>query len=160
MTTQGAFLSDAAKQCGLVGGYWRWRACCRSEGIVNLCEVEWTTANRGRGGWISACSGSGRQSRDLAPGGEAGLEQLVVLGCGEEVPAGTKVVRNGAERTEELLRVLRRFEALEHAFSAAGRAVGILRPIVQPLVPPVLHPREHLAYGRRVAGQFVGDHDP
>jgi hypothetical protein len=47
----------------------------------------------------------GGESRDLTPLDEAGLQQVVVLECGEEVPAGAEMVTDGAEGTEELLGV-------------------------------------------------------
>jgi hypothetical protein len=74
----------------------------------------------------------GQRSRgeagDLAPGGEAGLHALPVLRGGEEVPTGAEVIRDRTERTEELLRVRGRLEALEDPFSSPCRAVGVLRP--------------------------------
>ncbi len=39
------------------------------------------------------------------PRGEAGLQELVVRGGGEEMTAGTEVVGDRTERTEEVLRV-------------------------------------------------------
>jgi hypothetical protein len=54
----------------------------------------------------------------------------VVRGGGEEVPAGAEVVGDRAERREELLRVRRGLEALEHALSSPSRPVGVLRSIV------------------------------
>ena len=47
------------------------------------------------------------ESRDLTPGGEAGLQQPVVLGGREQVTAGAEVVRDRTEGTKELLGVLR-----------------------------------------------------
>ena len=51
--------------------------------------------------------GGRHEAGHLAPGGEAALQQLVVRGGGEAVPAGAEVVRDRAERREELLRVRR-----------------------------------------------------
>ncbi len=48
----------------------------------------------------------GDEPRDLTPGGEARLQELVVRGGGEKVAAGAEVVRDRAEWGEELLRVL------------------------------------------------------
>ena len=53
------------------------------------------------------CLLGGGESRDLTPLDEAGLQQVVVLKCGEEVPAGAEVVRDRAEGTEERLGVRR-----------------------------------------------------
>ena len=82
----------------------------------------------------------------------------MIRGCWEEVPAGAEVVRDGAERDEELLRVRRRREALEHPFSSADRPMGILCSIIQSFVPPMLRSWEDLPQGGRIAGQFVRDH--
>ena len=96
-------------------------------------------------------SGGGREPDDLAPLGETGPQQLVVLWGGEEVAAGAEVVADGAVWGQELLRVLGRLEALEHALSSAGGAVGVLCPVVEPLVAAMLHPRQHPMDGGRVA---------
>ena len=74
--------------------------------------------------------------------------------------AGAEVVRDGAERREELLGVLRGFEALEHALSSSRRAVRVLRPIIEAFVPPVLDPWKHAPQGGWVTRQFVRDDDP
>jgi hypothetical protein len=54
-----------------------------------------------------------------------GAELAVPLG-GEEVPARTEVVAEGAEGLQEALRVLRRFEALQDPFSFPDRPVRVL----------------------------------
>ena len=78
----------------------------RGEGIVTVTESASATGVFARDG--SACGlRRGGDARDLAPGGEAGLQQLVVSGSGKEVPAGAAVVRDRAEGAEELLRVVR-----------------------------------------------------
>ena len=41
------------------------------------------------------------------PLGEAGLQQVVIIGSGEAMASGAEVVGDGAERNEELLRVVR-----------------------------------------------------
>ena len=92
------------------------------------------------------------ETRDLAPLDEPRLQQVMVRGCREEVATGAEVVTDRAERAEELLRVLRRLEALEHAFSSTGGPIRILRPVVEPLMPPVLRSRQHAPQGGRAAG--------
>ena len=47
------------------------------------------------------------EPRDLAPLDEPRLQQLVVRGGGEEVPAGAEVIGDRAEGAEELLGVIR-----------------------------------------------------
>jgi hypothetical protein len=74
---------------------------------------------------------------------EPRLQQLVVAGSGEAVPAGAEVVAAGAKGSEERLRMRRRREPLEHPFAAAGQPVRMLGSIVQAFVPPVLDPRQH-----------------
>ena len=56
--------------------------------------------------------------------------------------------------------MVRRLEALEHAFSSASRAVGVLGPVVQPLVPPVLHAGQHPPHSGRIARELIGNHHP
>ena len=76
------------------------------------------------------CLLGGGESRDLTPLDEAGLQQVVVLECGEEVPAGAEVVRDGAEGSQELLRVRRGLEALQRPFSSPSRPVRVLDAVV------------------------------
>ena len=73
--------------------------------------------------------------------------------------AQTEVVAEGAEGSQESLRVLGGFEALQHPFPFARRQVRILGPVVQPLVPSMLRVGQHSPNGRRVARQLIGDHD-
>jgi hypothetical protein len=85
----------------------------------------------------------GGKSRDLPPLGEAGLQELMVFGCGEAVAAGAEVIGDGAEGSQELLRVLGRLKALERPFSPPGGAVRVLGTIVEPLVSAELHAGQH-----------------
>jgi hypothetical protein len=71
-----------------------------------------------------------------------------------------EVVRDGAERDQETLRVLCRPEPLEYPFAFRRRQVRVFSPIVQPLVAPVLGVRQRPSKGWRVAGKLVGDDDP
>ena len=103
----------------------------------------------------------GGEARAFPPLDEAGLQQHVVLEGREEVATGAEVLGDRTEeteRTEELLGVLGRCEALAHPFSSAGGPVAVLGPGVEPLVPAVLDAREHVAARGRGAGQVVGDH--
>jgi len=54
------------------------------------------------------------------------------------VSTWAEVVRNGAERDQETLRVLRRLEPLEYPFTFTRRQVRVFSPIAQPLMPPML----------------------
>jgi hypothetical protein len=57
--------------------------------LVTVTESASATGVFARDG--SACGlRRGGDARDLAPGGEAGLQQLVVLRSGEEMPAGVQ----------------------------------------------------------------------
>jgi hypothetical protein len=76
------------------------------------------------------------------------------------VSTRAEVVRHGAERDQEALRVLSRFEALQDPFTLTRRQVRVLSAIVQPLVPTMLTVRQCSANRRRVAGELVGDHHP
>jgi hypothetical protein len=89
-----------------------------------------------------------------------GLQHLAIVAGREAVPAWAKVGADRAERDEEVLRVLGRFEALEHAFSSPGGPMRVFRPIVQPFVPAMLYLREHRAQCWRIVSQLVGDHHP
>ena len=106
----------------------------------------------GRAEWSLPCSGSGQEPRDRAPGGEAGLQQLVVRGGREEVATGAEVVGDRAKGSEKLLGVLRRFAPLERPFTSASRPVGVFCPIVHAFVSSVLRLGEHAPHGRRLAG--------
>src|SRR5262245_25864930 len=107
-----------------------------------------------------AGSGHRLEPRRLPPPSKALGAELAVLLGGEEVPARTEVVAEGAEGLQEALRVLRRFEALKYPFSFPDRPVRVLRPIVEALVPSVLGIRQDSLERGWVAGEFVGDHHP
>jgi hypothetical protein len=55
--------------------------------------------------------------------------------------------------------VLSRLEALHHSLSLANRNVRILSSIVQPFVATAINVGQDPPYGRRVTGEFVGDHN-
>ena len=76
------------------------------------------------------------------------------------MPAGAKVVRDGAEGSQELLGVCWGREALEHPFSSPCRPVRVFCSVVQAVVLPMLDPWQHAAQGGRRAGEFVRDHHP
>ena len=48
-------------------------------------------------------------------------------------------------------------EALHDPLTLAGRLVGILGAVVQIAALAVLHTRQHLALGRAITGELVGD---
>ena len=105
----------------------------------------------GRVSWAHSAQG------DIQPDGLTLGAELSISGSGEEMSTRTKVVADGAERSQETLRVLGGFEPLKYPLAFAGRQVRVLRPVVQTLVSPMLGVRQHPANRGWVASQLVGD---
>jgi hypothetical protein len=105
-------------------------------------------------------SGTHSGLRDVLPGGVCLSPKLSVGGGGQSVATGAEVVRDGAERDQEPLRVLGRLEPLEYPFTLPRRQVRVFSTIVQPLVPTMLTLGQCSTNRGRIAGELVGDHHP
>jgi hypothetical protein len=70
---------------------------------------------------LGLLSGAHSSQGQIMPDGVALGTHVSISGCCEAVSTWAKVVVDGAERTQEALRVLGGFEALEHPFTLASR---------------------------------------
>src|SRR5258708_25998031 len=75
---------------------------------------------------------------DVPPDGVTLGADLSIGGSGKQVSSRTEVVADSAERSQETLGVLGRFEALQHPLAVACQQVRILCPLVQTLLSPML----------------------
>ena len=82
-----------------------------------------------------------------------------MLGSSDVIAAEMEEVVDLIVGGEEPLRLAGRFELLHLPLSSARRLVRVFRSVVEPLVLAMLNAGHDLAFGRAIAGKFVGDHD-
>jgi hypothetical protein len=87
---------------------------------------------------ILAESATDSAQGDILPNGVPVGAGLSVGGGGKSGAAGTEVVADSAEWTQQALGVLDRFEALQDLLALTCRQVRVFGAVVQPLVAPML----------------------